>query len=548
MTQAGSRPPGHPARALSSAVTQLHATGDPVFARYLPLALLVGVPHALHAQSDASIQKAVASITTEDVAHRIGVLADDSMRGRSTPSPELETAAQYIAGEFQRLGLAPAGDDGTYLQRYPLEIWGVDTENPVLAIADGPSFTLGENAARFMGSSRGAGQEIAGPVAVVWGTAAKPADVASLELAGAVVLYVPRLTEGRMTRASWITLTGLSTRAAALVILSDMPEEAWARTLAGERDGQPTPAGSSQAGAVGGAPMISIQVASIADALTARGIDIASIMNDATDAVQLRAVDGMRATVKLDRMKLPDTSAPNVVGIIEGSDPDLKNEFIIFSAHMDHAGTTDGPPFCSPAADEPEDTICNGADDNASGTVAVVELAEAFAALQPRPKRSIVFLTVSGEERGLWGSGYYAEHPTVPMEQVVANINVDMVGRNWPDTIVVIGKEHSDLGTTLNRVNAEHPELNMTAIDDIWPEENFYNRSDHIHFARRGVPILFFFNGTHDDYHGANDEPDRIDAEKESRIVKLLLYLGIDIANGAERPKWNPESYEKVVS
>ncbi len=248
--------------------------------------------------------------------------------------------------------------------------------------------------------------------------------------------------------------------------------------------------------------------------------------------------------VRLAFETVSDESAPNVVGILEGSDPVLKDEYLVFSAHMDHSGTADQGSCAARGAD----SICNGADDNASGTVAIVELAEAFAALHPRPKRSVIFLTVSGEEKGLWGSSFFAEHPPVPVEQMVANVNADMVGRNWTDTIVVIGKEHSDLGETLERVNAAHPELNMTAIDDLWPEENFYNRSDHIHFARRGVPILFFFNGTHEDYHQVTDEPEKIDAEKESRIVQLMLFLGIEIANAAERPKWNPESYERVVS
>jgi len=121
------------------------------------------------------------------------------------------------------------------------------------------------------------------------------------------------------------------------------------------------------------------------------------------------------------------------------------------------------------------------------------------------------------------------------------------VGRNWRDTIVAIGQEHSDLGTTLARVNAAHPELGMTAIDDIWPEERFYTRSDHYNFARKGVPILFFFNGVHADYHRPGDHPEKIDAEKESRIVKLLFYLGLEIANAAERPKWSPESYRQIV-
>ena len=156
-------------------------------------------------------------------------------------------------------------------------------------------------------------------------------------------------------------------------------------------------------------------------------------------------------------------------------------------------------------------------------------------------------MTVSGEERGLWGSRWYSEFPTLPLANIVADINTDMVGRNWKDTIVVIGKEHSDLGVTLNRVSAAHPELNMQAIDDIWPQERFYFRSDHYNFARKGVPILFFFNGTHPDYHQVGDEVAKVDAEKESRIVKLVFYLGLDVANTTARPKWKPESQRQIV-
>jgi Zn-dependent M28 family amino/carboxypeptidase len=180
--------------------------------------------------------------------------------------------------------------------------------------------------------------------------------------------------------------------------------------------------------------------------------------------------------------------------------------------------------------------------------VSVLELAEAFAALSPRPRRSILFVTVSGEERGLWGSDYFAAHPPVPIGQIVADLNMDMVGRNWPDTIVAIGKEHSDLGATLERVNGAHPEIGMTAIDDLWPEERFYFRSDHYNFARKGVPILFFFNGTHDDYHGLDDEPGRIDAEKAARIARLLFHLAVDVANADARPRWHAESYERIVT
>jgi Peptidase family M28 len=231
-------------------------------------------------------------------------------------------------------------------------------------------------------------------------------------------------------------------------------------------------------------------------------------------------------------------TAPNVVGVLEGSDPALKREYLVLSAHMDHVGV--GAPVNG-------DSIYNGADDDASGTTGVLELAEALSRPGARPKRSVIFLTVSGEEHGLWGSSWFGAHAPVPISQIVADLNIDMIGRNWKDTIVVIGKEHSDLGTTLDRVNRAHPELGMRAIDDIWPEENFYFRSDHYNFARKGVPVLFFFNGTHPDYHAPNDEPDRIDAEKESRIVRLIYLIAQEIGNAPQRPVWNPASYKRIV-
>jgi Zn-dependent M28 family amino/carboxypeptidase len=230
--------------------------------------------------------------------------------------------------------------------------------------------------------------------------------------------------------------------------------------------------------------------------------------------------------------------APNVVGLLEGRDPALRGEYIVFSAHMDHVGV--GEPVNG-------DSIYNGADDNASGTTAVLALAEAFAHSGERPRRSLIFLTVSGEERGLWGSAHFTSQPPVAIDSIAAAVNIDMIGRNWPDTIVAIGKEHSDLGTSVDRVAAVHPELRLAAIDDPWPNEQFYYRSDHYNFARRGVPVLFFFNGTHGDYHEPGDEPQKIDVEKATRVARLLYYFGLDIANATPRPIWNPESYRRIV-
>lgn len=231
--------------------------------------------------------------------------------------------------------------------------------------------------------------------------------------------------------------------------------------------------------------------------------------------------------------------APNVVGWIEGSDPRLKSEYVVFSAHMDHVGI--GRPDAS------GDSIYNGADDDGSGTVAVLEIAEAMAALDPAPRRSVMFVWFSGEERGLWGSRYFTANPPVPLGRMVADLNLDMVGRNWSDTIAAIGREQSDLGTRLREVADRHPELDMEPVGDRWPGESFYTRSDHYNFARGGVPILFFFNGTHADYHQPSDELDKVDPAKAVRVAQLVFYLGAEVANSDRRPRWDPESYRQIV-
>ena len=161
--------------------------------------------------------------------------------------------------------------------------------------------------------------------------------------------------------------------------------------------------------------------------------------------------------------------------------------------------------------------------------------------------RRVVFVAFSGEERGLWGSAYWADHPTLPLADLVADLNIDMVGRNAPDTVAVIGREHSDLSATLDQVNAEHPEVGLKAVGDLWPQEGLYFRSDHFNFARKGVPILFFTTGLHEDYHAASDAPAKLDADKDARVAQLLYHLGATIANDPVRPAWDPASREKIV-
>lgn len=235
--------------------------------------------------------------------------------------------------------------------------------------------------------------------------------------------------------------------------------------------------------------------------------------------------------------EVEESFPPNVVALLPGSDPQLRGEYVILSAHFDHVGI--GRPVNG-------DSIYNGADDNASGTAALVEVAKAFASLAEPPRRSILFLHVSGEEHGLLGSRWYSDNPTVPIGQIIANINVDMISRNAPDSIVVIGKNYSTLGSVVDAAGARQPELGLTVSDDLWPQERFFYRSDHFNFARLEIPSLFFFSGVHEDYHRPSDTVDRIDPDKAARVARLIFYTVQDIANEPARPRWDPAGLAEV--
>ena len=485
------------------------------------LGFLLGAP--LAAQTAPTSIDAARSITAVDVARRIGIIADDSMLGRDTPSRGLELTAEYVAGQFRRFGLK------TSIQRYPITRRRLQPNESRVVFAAGGR----EQAASFATAARYDGGVVpTRPVqagAVLVGGKQTAGTAAQVDVGGKMVLYVApaeRETEVVQQVLRVLYLAGPK----ALIILSHLDSAAFARTIP-KRQSERTVVGHPS-----GKPVsLQVQPGAVKDALAAAGVDLAEVR--AASAPLSRELPLLQVGVEMKDTVTSSLTAPNSVGILEGSHPKLKHEYVVYSAHMDHIGITTGQ----------ADSINNGADDDASGTAGVIELAEAFSRSGVRPKRSIIFVTVSGEEKGLWGSDYFADNPPAPVGQLVANINMDMIGRNWTDTIVAIGKEHSDLGTTLGRVNAAHPELRMTAIDDRWPEEQFYFRSDHYNFARRGVPILFFFNGVHEDYHEVSDSPDKIDSEKEARILRLLFYLGQDIANARQRPQWKPESYREIV-
>jgi hypothetical protein len=473
---------------------------------------------------------AAATITSSDVARRVGILAHDSMMGRDTPSKGLELAARYVADEFRRFGLKPGGENGTWFQRYPISRRRLELSRSRVVLESG-SITAAaplNTAARHVGGDIPP-DPVTGPVVLVGGEVT-PEAVAGMSLRDKVVLYVHDYSKTIPANAALVGRAIRVSGARAIIAISNLDSATFAARVpraAPERYGMDLRLGSP--------PSVEVSEGTIAPVLRAAGVKLAEVRRSAQPIS--RDLAGVTATVDLKETITDSLSAPNTIGIVEGSDPVLRNEYLVFSAHMDHVGITPGA----------RDSINNGADDNASGTAGVIELAEAFSRPGARPKRSVLFITVSGEEKGLWGSRWFSEHPTVPAGQLVADVNLDMLGRNWADTIVAIGKEHSDLGSTLERVNAAHPELRMVAIDDRWPEERFYFRSDHYNFARKGVPAIFFFNGVHEDYHRVTDEPQKINSEKESRILKLLYYFGKEIGDAAQRPKWDEESRKLIV-
>jgi hypothetical protein len=498
-----------------------------IFMRLLRLCtILAATP--LSAQSSGAIGEAAATITASDVMRRISLIADDSMMGRDTPSPGLERTAEYVAAEFRRAGLRAAGESGGYIQRFDITRWTVDTAASTVKLTSGPAQAMARVGidARYIDGPMPA-KPIRGEVLVL-AESSEPGAVRDR-----IVILVADFSQPVKPTLNERILQLARSGARAVLVLSNRDSVVFADRL--RLSGKPrfTPGDNLQADL--GAPVIELHERAVRRVLAAAGIDPVKLRSGPRS--QQGVVPALAIEIRLTRKVLARGRAPNVVGILEGSDPVLRNEYVAYSAHSDHIGISAGQ----------ADSINNGADDNASGLAGLLELVEAFSLPAVRPRRSLLFLAPSGEEPGLLGSAHFVEHPTVPLDGIVADINMDLIGRNWPDSVIASGMELSDLGSTLATVTQAHPELRMTPIADRWPEERIFYRSDHYNFARHGVPILFFTSGTHVDYHRPTDDAERINGEKESRLLRLLFYLGAEIANGDSRPQWNPESYRQIV-
>jgi len=475
------------------------------------------------------------SVTGEAMRARIYYLASDALRGRDTPSPGLEAAAAYLSSEAQRIGLEPAGDDGTYYQRWPYSLYQLGADRTRLSVT-GPRGTQTLRLGQDFYAAGGTGAETEAGMVWVGRELLEQAERDGTLRDRVAVFALPGSADRnwRMLRARQLAAAERGGARAVVHVL----DASWTETMIRQAADQAARPGRIM-GEPGAVTQFHVAYPAAGRIFASAGLSLDELWRQAS-AGETRgtALPGMTARAGAPRDRLEPAYPPNVVAVLPGSDPLLRDEYVILSAHFDHVGV--GTPMNG-------DSIYNGADDNASGTSALLEVAQALIALPERPRRSIAFLWVSGEEKGLLGSRWFSDNPTIPIERLVANINVDMIGGDaHRDSVIVIGKDYSTLGEVVNRVNARMPELRLIASDDIWPEQQFFYRSDQLNFMRREIPALFFFTGVHRCYHRPCDDIDFVDAGKAARISNLILHTVLEIADAPERPRWDPAGLEEV--
>jgi hypothetical protein len=534
----------------------------------------------------------VAAITACDLMTRLYIYAADSLRGREAGTPDIIRATAYIEREVRRLGLLPAGDNGTYFQYMPVTARVLSQASSISAggktFHPGPDFTA--NAA--------ADRTATGDV-IFGGTQGDTVNVLSADDARGkiVVMLAGAPGAGRGGRgggrggaannplagaAAIVTVNALISVPRLQYVLNDtMQNEGRAKYAAAN----PPPANAAggrggRGGAAGPAPLAVTVSPAVASAMLGKPVANAA-----------RGDKGGAATIDIkgDLVAEPTRS---VVAILPGTDPKLKSEYIVIGAHSDHIGMSntnppvehdslkaynmiarvEGADTRNAPAPTPEqwvrinaikdslrkiyparlDSVSNGADDDGSGSVSILEIAEAFAKGPVKPKRSLIFIWQTGEEKGLWGSQFWTNHPTVPLTSVVADLNLDMVGRGAATDVTgrdindkeLIGAENylqlvgsrrlsTELGDIAEQVSASEPmpfkfDYSMDANGHT---QNIYCRSDHANYARYGIPVIFFTTGGHADYHQVTDEPEYIQYEHMARVDKLVYDIALKVGN-----------------
>lgn len=457
-----------------------------------------------------------AVISQQQVKMNVHFLSSDELRGRDTGSPEIDIAASFIANWFRAYGVEPAYSDSSYYQYVPFEQRSIPEE---VAFSVGDSTYQKDTDLILMSSYIG---ELDGEI--VYLNHATEEELAETDVEGKIILTNAGLPGQRSPQQfftsaakknTWATDAG----ATAIIELYSSPAAPWpmlVNFLSGAR-------------------------LEISDETENEPSVPQLWMNNPTDSRNdfLTGSSGKTASLTVAGEPNSTFTSRNIIGIVEGSDPDLKDEYILLSAHYDHIGVRPG--------EESGDFIYNGARDNAVGTAGIMAAATYFA--EHPPRRSVIFAAWTAEEKGLLGSRYYAENPAIPLEQTVYNLNIDGAGYNDTTKVTVIGLERTEADPEL-RAAAEA--FGLEAIPDPVPEQNLFDRSDNVNFASRGIPSPTYSMGltAFDEeinyyYHRVTDEAETINFDYVTAYVRSFVYAADLIANSDEAPFWLPgDKYE----
>jgi hypothetical protein len=520
--------------------------------------LLIVLTAGLPAQ-DA--RQAARLIQPNDLQADIAFLASDDLKGRDAGSAEDHIAAEYIAAEFLRLGLKPVGDNGTYFQNLDIHTGQVDPERTTFIA----KIAGVEHAYQFNRDFRWARQSLnptsacGGIVFAGYGIHAPEYgynDFDGVDVKGKVVLVLNREPQADDPNSkfmgewdtyhafNWEKIEEVRRRGAAgLLLVQDVPDSV-------RRDVKQTPASSPRpsggpdfalAGQMWDVPTFAIP-REVADQLLApSGKTTGALQAEIDRTLRPNSVEAPASSACMTKAfhGLQTRKGRNVVALLEGSDPKLRSQAILVTAHHDHMGVANGH-------------IYNGADDNASGVAGLLEIAKAFVRGNLHPRRSVLFVAYDGEERIFLGSYYYVTHPIIPLDQTVANINLDMIGRNendanWPVPADGNANMVNVLGTRYNPGLREIIELENQQVglqldykmDGVDPD-SLWSRSDHFWFATLHIPQVEFQTGLHPDYHTDRDTWDRINYPKLTKIVRLVFLSVGELASSAEKVAFVP--------
>ena len=516
--------------------------------------LAAGIP--VPAQSPAD---GLESISIEDLQDKIGYLASDDFRGRGNGTEELDRAADYIAGVFAEAGLAPAGDNG-FFQEFQVNRLSLGVDNTFRAVLSGSREVEFRPGSDFVPHTISPNVEVSGPLTFVgYGIRAPDLgydDLEGVDLTGRIAVVLESYPRDRDDDSPFDVLSDIDLSSTEIKARNVQSAGAIGLILVqGPNSRDVTSIGFfARAMRPGLAPRDSVMNLALAPEDPAIPIvivsrrassrlipDLSRFQSDIDDELRPRSVElEGTATVRVD-MDLNPYTARNVVALIEGTDTDLRHEAIVVGAHYDHDG-------------ERGNQIWNGADDNASGTSGLLELAEAFAS-GVRPARSVILAAWAGEEKGMLGSRFYVRNASIPIEDTIAMFQIDMIGRNEDHNENVregfLEENGDDNQNALNMIGSVFsPDLRQSFRDvnskvglDLrfrydYRAQNLMRRSDHWSFLTRGVPAIFLFGGIHPDYHTPNDTADKINYEKVEKVTELVYLTLLDIGDAPTAPEF----------